>query len=124
MFSIRFCSVSGFMAQRLTPRSLSEQNHRFAGTRGISQNNRCGGFLPAFCDLATGKVYLSVLSDGRQAPIHLLNYLPAEIVVTRDPVTGQALAVKDSVVDGFVRDDCFYTRDQVCRILSDPSTIG
>ena len=97
--------------QWLTPRCLKDQNRRFAGTCGVSQANRVGGFVPAFTDHMTGAVYLSRFADGRQAPVHMLDGLPAELVMSRSR-SGRVVAVRETVEAGFVRDGEFYTRKQ------------
>ncbi len=51
--------------KRLTRCALVEQNVHFAGTGGVSKNNRSAGFLPAYQDTVTGRVVLSSFSDGR-----------------------------------------------------------
>jgi hypothetical protein len=60
-------------------------------------------------------VYLSRFADGRVAPVHLLDGLPAEVVVSRYP-SGRVAAVSASVVAGFVRGGQFYTREQAANL--------
>lgn len=50
-------------------------------------------FPPAFLETETGVVYASCYADGRRAPFHLLDGLPNELVLERDP-TGRVAAVK------------------------------
>ena len=90
------------MLSLMSIQRLRCENRRYRGTRGISQNNRGAGFLPAFCDMETGRTELSRLAGGRPAPIHLLCGLPDEWVATRD-AGGTVLALKASVVAGFLR---------------------
>jgi hypothetical protein len=90
--------------------ALARENLRFAGTGGVSRENRGNSFLPAFLDSGTGEIYLSRFADGRLAPIHMLDGLPEELVVARN--ARRITAVKASVVSGFVRDRRFYTREQ------------
>lgn len=92
-----------------TSQTLAAENRRFADTRGISQNNRAQGFVPAFRDGASGRVEISRFSNGLPAPIHLFDGAPAEWVVQRRE-DGRVLAVKDSIVSGFLRAGRFYTR--------------
>ena len=99
----------------LTPRSLKTENRQFAGTRGVSQENRSTGFVPAFIDHRTGKVYLSRFANGRQAPVHLLDGLPDELVLQRSD-SGRVLAVRDTLESGFVRNSRFYTRSQAAAV--------
>lgn len=96
----------------LTDCELKTENERYAGTLGVSSNNRHLDFLPAFRDGASGRVELARFADGRQAPIHLLCALPPEWATQRD-AHGQISAIHKRIVAGFVRDGVFYTRDQV-----------
>lgn len=98
----------------LTPESLQQQNRLFQGTTGVSACARDGGFAPAFLDTATGRVYLARFADGRLAPMHLLDGLPRDLVEHRDE-GGRTLAVKSSVIAGFVLYGKFYTREQAAR---------
>jgi hypothetical protein len=68
---------------RCAPNStfLEDENRRYQGTGGISQENHPYGFLPAFLDASTGSVYLSRFPDGRRALIHLLDSLPEKLVL-------------------------------------------
>jgi hypothetical protein len=47
--------------------------------------------------------------------MHLLCCLPEEWVTGRDE-RGQIVALKDSVIAGFVRDGTFYTREEAARL--------
>ncbi|GGO85761.1 hypothetical protein GCM10011348_35060 [Marinobacterium nitratireducens] len=93
----------------LSRAALRQENIRFEGTDGISQNNRSCGFRPAFLDTLSGRTYLSRFASGVPAPLHLLEGLPAELVVSGE---GQALRIRATVISGFVLDGRFYTRDQ------------
>jgi hypothetical protein len=97
---------------------LERQNKRFAGTGGRSEENRPCGFKPAFMDTATRLVYTSRFADGTPAPVHLLDGLPPELVIERN-VQGRAIAVKATVIAGFVRDGHFYTRAEAGRCLAE-----
>jgi hypothetical protein len=90
---------------------LREENETYAGTGGISENNCAARFMPAFQDSLTGRVEMARQEDGSQAPMHLLCCLPDEWVIERD-AQGHILALKDSVIAGFVRDGEFYTREE------------
>jgi len=94
--------------------NLIEENQRFRGTGGRSQENRSEGFAPAFRDTRTGRVYLSRFADGRRAPIHVLDGLPGELVTTRDGA-GHVAGTVDSIVAGFVRRGQFMTRGEAAR---------
>ena len=100
----------------LTGKVLHQENLAFQGPGGISANNRHGGFLPAFLDTATGTVYLARYADGRLAPMHFLDGLPPELVIMRS-TTGRVMAVKESVIAGFVRCGLFFTREQAAAAV-------
>jgi len=104
------------MAQLMTRSTLKIQNRYFAGTRGVSRENRGLGFLPGFMDQETGVIYLSCNADGSVAPIHRMDGLPDELIVARTP-GGRVAAVKGSLVAGFIRDGLFYTREQAAIAL-------
>lgn len=101
-------------AEALSPAQLARENERYRGTAGVSEAGRPAGFRPAFLDRTTRTIYPSRYADGRLAPFHLLDGLPPLLVVTRTR-EGRAVAVKASVVSGFVRDGKFYTRAQAAR---------
>jgi len=105
------------MAPAMNARRLQRENRHFAGTGGRSQENRRCGFRPAFMDLDTQAVYASCFADGTPAPIHLLDGLPDEAVLTRD-AAGRVRAAKTSIVAGFVLDTRFYTRDEAAHLAS------
>jgi hypothetical protein len=104
------------MNKLLTTETLRRQNLAFVGTGGISQENRSVGFQPAFHDLASGRSALARFADGSPAPMHLLDGLPEEWVVQRD-TTGRVIAIKDTVIAGFLRNGRFYTREQAAAAL-------
>lgn len=93
---------------------LIRENLQFAGSGGVSQENAERGFRPAFRDSLSLRVYPSCFADGRAAPFHLVDGLPAEAVEARD-ARGRVLRIKASVVSGFVRGDRFYTREEASR---------
>ena len=95
----------------LSTQVLRRQNLAFRGTGGVSTGNRSQGFAPAFLDTDTGSIYLARFADGRPAPMHLLDGLPSELIVSRD-ATGRCQAVKRSLIAGFVQAGRFYTREQ------------
>ena len=104
------------MKQLMTRGTLKVQNQIYAGTGGVSPENRTQGFLPGFLDKETGSVYLSRKADGSPAPIHLIDGLPENLISARSPA-GQVAAVKKTVVAGFIRDGLFFTREQVAYAL-------
>jgi len=101
--------------QLMTVSTLETENERYAGTTGISQNNRTAGFIPAFCDLETSVVEPSRFASGMLAPVHMLDGLPAEWIEERD-MDGHVKAVKHTVIAGFLRDGRFYTREQAAAV--------
>ncbi len=98
-----------------TLETLSAENQRFIGTTGISCHNRALGFLAAFRDNITDKIYLSRFADGHPAPIHCLDGLPDEAILVRS-ATGRVVAVKASLETGFVLEERFYTREQAAQL--------
>jgi hypothetical protein len=106
----------------LTKISLALETNRYRGTGGVSENNRSLGFQPAFIDRETGTVHWSRFPDGRLAPCHLLDGLPADLVRARDE-QGRVTRVKSSVLSGFVHDGSFYTRDEAAALLVSPSEL-
>lgn len=88
----------------------------YRGTGGCSEENGDLGFRPAFRDDDNGIVYRACFLDGTPAPFHLLDGLPDEVVVTRAE-SGRVVAVKGSLVSGFVRFGRFYTRDEAAAAV-------
>lgn len=105
------------MARVMTRRRLARENLAYRYTGGVSGENRCRGFLPAFRDLATGMVYPSLCASGAPVPFHCLDGLPDDLVLERDD-KGSACLVKPTVEAGFVRDGDFYTREQAAACVS------
>ena len=96
---------------QMTLHTLRCENATFRKSSGVSEVNRSYGFRPAFHDTETGATYLSRDLYGKPASVHLLDGLPATVVLARDS-TGRVVAVKASVISGFVLDGHFYTREQ------------
>jgi len=92
-------------------RCLVEENQQYKGTGGVSEYNRALGFVPAFYNKVTGEVYRSCFSNGRPAPVHMLEGLPSHAVL-KSVVTGKAYALQEAVISGFVLDKRFYTREE------------
>ena len=90
---------------------LERENQRFHGTAGVSRVSHGQGFIPAFRDRETGRVYLSRFPDGRPARFHTLQGLP-DAVVTARTSDGRVQCVKPALQSGFVRCGVFYTREQ------------
>lgn len=111
--------VPGGGRKKLVRNSLAEENLRFAGTGGCSPENRDMGFLPAFFDGKSGRVYRSRYANGRPAPFHLLDGLP-EALVVRSGATGRVTAVRPTVVSGFLRNGRFLTRAEAAAQAGPP----
>ena len=58
-------------------RNLQLENLAFAGTAGVSRNNRASGFTPAFLDKKTGLVEIARLKNGQPSPTHIISWLPS-----------------------------------------------
>lgn len=106
------------MNQVMTEGRLRRETRAYRGSGGISAENRCLGFRPAFLDQETGTVYASRFGDGRPAPFHLLDGLPDEVVEARDAL-GRVAVVKSSVLAGFVRGGRFHSRDEAARQVAE-----
>src|SRR5258706_2542082 len=102
-------------------RALEAADYR--GTGGVSENDRSLSFQPAFIDSETCTVYLSRFPDGRLAPCHLLDGLPADLVLARNEL-GRVTRVRAAVVCGLVQDGHFYTRDETAAMLASALQIG
>jgi hypothetical protein len=100
----------------MNPVILAQENITYEGSGGVSAGNRSLGFRPAFRNTETGRIYLSRFADGRPAPIHMIDGLPEELVVTRS-AAGRVIAVRESVQSGFLLDGCFYDRDEAAAYL-------
>jgi hypothetical protein len=101
--------------QNMNRRLLRQENEQYAGSGGVSRENRSLGLRPAFRDNASGKVYPSCFADGRPAPFHLLDGLPDALVMRRAD-SGQVLEAKAGLVCGFLLHDRFYTRDEAAAL--------
>lgn len=98
-------------ALAVTEQSLRRETRIWRGTCGISEETRGTGFMPAFRDTQTGRIFRARFADGSPAPMHVLDGLPEEVVARRD-ATGRIVAVKRSMIAGFLRFGRFYTREQ------------
>ncbi|NVK41794.1 MAG: GAF domain-containing protein [Oceanospirillaceae bacterium] len=104
-------AASTDFAGELTLAVLQQQNEQYRGSGGVSDGNRSLGFRPAFYDMDTGQVHPSRFANGLEAPMHVLDGLPDDLVVVRLE-SGRVTAVKPGVVAGFVRNGHFFTRGQ------------
>ncbi len=105
------------MNQSMTSERIRKENRTFDNTGGVSAGNCTAGFIPAFCDTATGRVEPSRHPDGSLASIHMLVGLPREWAVELGN-GNMVLAVKETVIAGFLRADVFFTRDQAARAVA------
>jgi hypothetical protein len=96
----------------MSPRQLRSENRRFKGRGGTSRENCSAGFVPAFKDCATGRVYRSRFADGRPAPMHLLEGLPAHLLSG-----SRSAAAAATLVSGFLREGRFYSRAEAAHAL-------
>ena len=104
------------MKQMFTSNDMFQQSLAYRGTGGVSAENRAYGFLPAFLDRDSGRIYPSCDANGMPAAGHQFDGLPEEWIVGRD-LAGRPCAVKASVVVGFVRDGYFFTREQAAQLI-------
>jgi len=100
----------------LTRDTLRQENLAFVGTGGVSEGNHSNGFAPAFYDVETGRAEIARFSDGRPAPMHILDGLPVDWILQRDS-SGRISAIKNSVIAGFIHGDYFYTRTQAAEAI-------
>ena len=105
------------MAQTMTKEILASQNEKFAGSGGVSHDNKDMGFVPGFLDEETGSVYPSRHADGSPAAVHLIEGLPENLVLKRDSA-GRVCVIKATVIAGFIRDGLFFTREQVVHTIN------
>lgn len=105
------------MKRAMTNSVLAQETASFQNSGGVSAENRSFGFHPAFMDAETERVFASSFADGRRAPFHLLDGLPNDVVLERN-AAGRVVAVKSSVIAGFVHQGRFYTRDEAARYVS------
>ncbi len=98
----------------LTELTLRNENLLYARTRGVSRNNRSVGYVPAYLNSATGESAESRFADGTPAPIHLLDGLPDTWIQERD-ADGHVVCTCPGIVAGFLRNGCFFTREEAAR---------
>lgn len=116
-----FSLMGRYMKSALSKRQLRQENQRYLGTGGRSQENSGYGFRPAFLDGESNTIYLACYASGEPASCHIMDGLPAVLVIARSP-TGHVLAVKNTVIAGFERDGRFYTREEAAReVMQDVS---
>ncbi|HKJ94251.1 MAG TPA: hypothetical protein VKA32_01325 [Gammaproteobacteria bacterium] len=104
------------MVKAVSVEEMAAESHAYRHTGGVSDNNRHRGFVPAFLDTATGIIHLSRNPDGTPAVCHCMDGLPDELVCTRN-TAGHAETIKETVIAGFERDGCFFTREQAACVV-------
>jgi len=109
--------------RRLTRPALRRESVRWDGRGGTSRETAAGDFVPAFLDTETGITYFSRFTDGRRAPMHVLDGLPSGVVAARAP-SGAVTAVKGSLVAGFYRRGRFYTRAETAQLMAEEDAAG
>ncbi len=75
-------------------------------------------FLPAFQDTSTGETHLPLDADGSVASTHALCGLPDDWVLARNQ-HGQPVALKASIIAGYMRSGRFYTPEELANISFD-----
>jgi hypothetical protein len=103
------------MTYLMTHEQITEENDRYHNTGGTSERNRSWGFFPAFRDEDSGRTELSRFKSGLPAPVHVIDGAPEEWVVERD-TSGNVMALKASVIAGFLREGRFYTREEAANV--------
>jgi hypothetical protein len=99
----------------LSVQRLQAENRAYTGGGGVSHGNRHSGFTPAFLDTLSGIALPSQYGDGIPASVHILDGLPPHWVMERDR-RGKALKARPGVIAGFLRDGCFYTREEAAAL--------
>lgn len=98
-------------------RALRLENRTYAGTYGVSQNNRSAGFKAAFCDQTNGRVELPRFENGSPAPMHIISWLPDEWAASRNG-DGTIKRLVPGIVAGFTHNGTFYNREQAATLLA------
>ena len=76
------------------------------------------GFQPAFMDFLTQTIYPSVFADGTPAPFHILEGLPAEVIVDRAR-SGRVVSTKATLLSGYERNGYFFSPSTVARAINE-----
>lgn len=95
--------------------ALRMENIAYAGTFGVSQNNRGEGFKAAFRNETNGRVELPRFENGSPAPVHIISWLPDEWAAAKNQ-DGTIKELKPGIVAGFTRHGVFYNREQAARM--------
>ncbi len=81
------------------------------------------GFLPAFLDFQSQRIYPSRFVDGRIGEVHAIDGLPDELVADRS-LSGRVIRLKSTVIAGYVRRGFFYTCAAATRAAAEWSSCG
>lgn len=114
-YAFQLVMINKITGDAVDNQTLRSENIDYEGTRGISQNNRASGFRPAFLDTSSGRIEISRLKDGQEAPIHMIGWLPKEWAVMVDE-NELVIELKPEIVAGFERGGSFYTRDEAAEM--------
>lgn len=95
---------------------LQQENQQFSGTGGVSEENYYLNFSPAFMDELSGDIEISKFGNGLPAPFHSMDGLPETWVIERD-IAGHVVAIRSSVISGFVRLGRFFTREEAAELV-------
>jgi len=79
------------------------------------------GFLPAFLDFASQRIYPSRFADGSISHAHVIDGLPNELVADRAD-SGRVIRLKATVIAGYVRHGFFYTCAAATRAAAEWSS--
>lgn len=103
------------MSEQITIQNIQALN-LYLYSDNKSERIRAQGFIPAFYDSNSFTAEVSRFTNGQIAPIHLLDGLPDEWVAGRN-ASGKILALKNSIVAGYLYESIFYTTEQVSEAL-------
>ena len=97
---------------------LAEQRGVYDKLGGSVFRDASFGFMPAFMDLKNREIHLSAYADGMPSVIHIFDGLPGHWVEEWDD-QGKAVALKSTVIAGFMRNGSFYTLKEIVNSLRD-----
>ncbi len=101
----------------ITVKRLQQQSIARSLARRRGERNAALRFQAAFLDFGTQTIYPSRHANGQLAPYHILEGLPDRLIVDRT-ADGRVVAVKASLIEGYVRNGFFYTRTSAQRAVA------
>lgn len=107
----------------MNQQAVRRENLRYRGTMGVSQENFAFGYWPAFRDMSTGRIEYARFKNGQAAPVHLIEGLPADWAVTCAS-DGTVMELKPNIICGFVKNDRFYTRDEIIAYADEATEVA